>query len=147
MTSSMANEIIGTMLELSVFFYVFYKMLDLDTKDLFNYILIYIGMTTLVIFSDHYFLGYGAFLYIFALIFVLKWFTEESLFKVLFVFISSMIGLLLFEIVLIPLIGLLAKDQMTVTISSLIVVNIATIVLIKYFKESFKVHIQKYENI
>ncbi len=146
MTSAMVNEIIGTLLELFLFFYVFYKLLELDKKDLLQYSLIYLGMTALVILSDHYFLGYGAFLYIFTLIFVLKWFTRESLFKVLFVFIASMIGLLLFEIILIPLIGLITKDQVTVTISSLLVVNLVTVVSIRYFKEFFKIHIQKYEN-
>lgn len=146
MTSVMANEIIGTLLELSIFFYVFYKLLDLDQTDLLKYLLIYIEMTALVVLSNHYFLGYGAFLYIFTLIFVLKWFTKESLFKVLFVFVSSMIALLSFEIVLIPLVGMITQEEVQVTIISLSIANILMVILIKFFEESLKRYIQRYEN-
>ncbi|MBF4695871.1 sensor histidine kinase [Fusibacter ferrireducens] len=146
MNSAMANEIIGTLLELSIFFYIFYKLLDLDKKDLRQYLLIYIGMTTLVIVSNHYFLGYGAFIYIFAFIFVLKWFTQESLFKVLFVFVSSMIALLCVEIVLIPLLGMITTAEVVVTIISLAIANILMVVLIQLFEAPLKSYIQKYEN-
>ena len=61
----MINEIVGTLLELSVFFYVFYKLLDIDRSRLLKYLLLYLSMTSLVVISNHFFLGYGAFLYVF----------------------------------------------------------------------------------
>lgn len=142
----MINEIVGTLLELSVFFYVFYKLLDIDRSRLLKYLLLYLSMTSLVVISNHFFLGYGAFLYVFTLIFALKWFLKESLFKVLFVFVSSMIGLLSIEIILIPLLGLITEKEVTITILALLIANALTVILIHFFEETLKGHVQKYEN-
>ncbi len=142
----MINEIIGTLLELSVFFYIFYKLLDIKKTELIKYIGLYLSMTALVIVSNHYFLGYGAFLYVFTLIFVFKWFSKESLFKVLFIFVSSMISLLLLEIIMIPVIGFATENEFVITVIALLIANIIAVIVMHFFEEALKGHVQKYEN-
>ncbi len=145
MSVSLMNEVFGTLLELSVFFYVFYKLLDLEREKRFSFVLIYLGMTALVVVTNKYLLGYGAFIYLFALLFIVRWFADQSLFKVLFVFVSTMIGLLLSEIVLIPVVGLFYDEEIVVTLISLAIANGIAVVLVHFFEEWFKQQVQKYQ--
>lgn len=142
----MLNEIVGTLLELAVFFYVFYKIMDFDKERILLYFGLYISMTTLVVVSNKIIPGYGAFVYIFMFIFALKWFSRESLFKVLFLFISTMIALLSLEIVMLFTVGQMVKDELGLTLIALSIANLIMFFAVRRYEESLKAYVQKYEN-
>ncbi len=146
MVQDIINEIVGTSMELSVFFIVFYVLFDMKKNRLFSYIILYLSLITLVVISNHFIGGYGAFIYIFATIFSIKVYTKENFFKVLLIFVFTMIPMLIIEVALLGTVGMLIANDFIKSGVILLIANILVALLIKRFKGRFIETIERYES-
>ena len=145
METTILSSILGTMLELSVFFISFYILLEMSRKEIGGLFGIYVTMVALVVVLNRVLPGYAAFIYIFSTLFSVKLYSRQNFFKVLFVFILTMVGVMFSEIVLIPASLLLPFSEIGKMILILGVINIVNLSVVFRFQMSLKALVEKFE--
>jgi signal transduction histidine kinase len=138
-------SILGTVMELAVFFIAFLFLLDIKKKQYGQMMLIFIGMNIFVLILNHTIPSYASFFYIFATLFSLRVFTKQNFFKVLFAYVLTMVEVMLSELMLIPTVGFLIQNDMMKTIIILLTVNIINLYVMTHFREQLRSLVEKYE--
>ncbi|MDN5299250.1 MAG: hypothetical protein PWP51_1803 [Clostridiales bacterium] len=138
-------SILGTVMELAVFFIAFLFLLDIKKKQYGHMLLIFIGMNIFVLILNHTIPNYASFFYIFAVLFSLKVFTKQNFFKVLFVFVITMVEVMLSELILIPILAMLVSNDMIETILMVSLVNIINFYVMIRYREQLRNLVEKYE--
>lgn len=145
MESSLLSSFVGTTLELSIIFSAFYLLLEIKKEKLLGYLGIFLLLVVMIVELNIFIPVYAAFIYIFATIFLVKLYTKENFFKVLFVFILTMVGVMLGEILLIPASIFLPFPDTIKMIFIIGFLNILIVGVFYRFRENFVGLVQKYE--